>query len=165
MDTRLRTGIWQQFGAAIDMLEDAIRACPERLWSVNLWHDPEDPRYGQFWRVAYHTLFWLDLYLHGSFEGFAPPAPFSREGLPDKPYTKDDIVSYLAQCRQKCQAIIQGMTDEQAYEIRRFEWMEPSFVELQLYSMRHVQEHAAQLSLMLGQNGISGPDWVAKARD
>lgn len=32
-------------------------------------------------------------------------------------------------------------------------------------SMRHVQEHASQLNLFLGQNGVSGPDWVASARD
>jgi hypothetical protein len=31
--------------------------------------------------------------------------------------------------------------------------------------MRHVQEHAAQLNMLLGQNGVTGPDWVAKARD
>ena len=43
--------------------------------------------------------------------------------------------------------------------------MEPTFVELQLYSMRHVQEHAAQLNLVLGQHGVTGQDWVPKARD
>ncbi|MBZ0299101.1 MAG: DinB family protein [Anaerolineae bacterium] len=147
------------------MLDAAISACPERLWSAALWEDSEDPRYGQFWSVAYHTLFWLDLYLHGSFEGFAPPAPFLSRGLPEKPYTKEEIRTYLSQCRRKCQSLIERLTDEQAYEIRRFNWMEPSFVELQLYSMRHVQEHAAQLSLLLGQHGIAGPDWVAKARE
>jgi hypothetical protein len=36
---------------------------------------------------------------------------------------------------------------------------------LQLYSMRHVQEHAAQLNLVLGQNGLTASDWVAKAED
>src|SRR5690242_15065334 len=29
-----------------------------------------------------------------------------------------------------------------------------SFLELQLYNMRHVQEHAAQLNLFLGQHGV-----------
>jgi len=43
--------------------------------------------------------------------------------------------------------------------------LEPTFLELQLYSMRHVQEHAAQLGLFLGQNGVSGPDWIPKAKD
>jgi hypothetical protein len=61
--------------------------------------------------------------------------------------------------------VIEALTDEKANQICTFDWMEPTFLELQLYCMRHVQEHAAQLSLLLGQNGISGPDWVAKARD
>ena len=31
--------------------------------------------------------------------------------------------------------------------------------------MRHVQEHATQLNLFLGQNGISGAsDWVSQAK-
>jgi hypothetical protein len=36
-----------------------------------------------------------------------------------------------------------------------------------LYTMRHVQEHAAQLSLFLGQHGVPGEslDWVAQAQD
>jgi hypothetical protein len=165
MDTTLKTSLWQQFGAAIDMLSDAIGFCPDQLWTAVLWDDPDDIRYGQFWFVAYHTLFWLDLYLTGSKEGFAPPAPFIRGALPDKPYTKDEVRTYLHQCRQKCEAVIEGLTDEKAHQICSFEWMAPTFLELQLYSMRHVQEHAAQLSLMLGQHGISGPDWVAQARD
>ena len=164
MDTTLKTSIWQQFGASIDMLDDAISACPDRLWSAVLWNDPDDPRYGQFWFVAYHTLFWLDLFLTGSSEGFAPPEPFIRGVLPEKPYTKDDVLTYLKQCRQKCQAAIEALTDEKALRVCIFDWMEPTFHELQLYSMRHVQEHAAQLSFFLGQNGVSGPDWVAKAR-
>ena len=102
---------------------------------------------------------------HGAFEGCAPPAPFNQAGLPEKPYAKDEILTYLEQCRQKCHAIIQGLTDEKAYEIRRFHWMEPTFVGLQLYSMRHLQEHGAQMTMFLGQNGITGPDWIAQARN
>ena len=165
MDTILKTTVWQQFGASIDMLDDAISFCPDLLWTAVLWDDQDDPRYGQFWFVAYHTLFWLDLFLTGSPAGFAPPAPFIRGSLPEKPYSKDEVSSYLKQCRQKCQLVIEALTDEKANQICTFDWMEPTLLELQLYCMRHVQEHAAQLSLLLGQNGISGPDWVAKARD
>ncbi len=165
MDATLKTGIWQQFGASIDTLDDAISACPDRLWSAVLWNDSDDPRYGQFWFVAYHTLFWLDLFLTGSSKGFAPPEPFIRGVLPEKPYTKDDVLTYLKQCRQKCQAAIETLTDEKARRVCTFDWMEPTFHELQLYSMRHVQEHAAQLSFFLGQNGVSGQDWIAKAKD
>lgn len=165
MDTKLKTGIWQQFGAAIDMLDHAIDTCPDSLWTATLWGDSNDPRYGQVWFIAYHTLFWLDLYLTGSSEGFAPPAPFIRDALPQNPYTKDAIRTYLKQCRRKCQTVIEELTDEQAGQICRFKWMEPTFLELQLYSMRHVQEHAAQLNLTLGQNGLIASDWIAKARD
>ena len=165
MDTALKTIIWQQFGAAIDMFDDAISTCPDRLWTAVLWDDQDEPQYGQFWYVAYHTLFWLDLYLTGSYEGFVPPAPFMRGALPEKPYTKEDVRSYLLQCRQKCQSVIEGLTDKQANQVCTFEWMEPTFLELQLYSMRHVQEHAAQLNMLLGQNGVTGPDWIARARD
>jgi hypothetical protein len=165
LDTILKTSIWQQFGAAIDTLDDAISACPDSLWSATLWNDSEDARYGQFWFVAYHALFWLDLFLTGSSEGFAPPPPFIRGRLPDSLYTKDDVLTYLNQCRQKCKATIESLTDENAYRVCRFDWMEPTFLELQLYSMRHVQEHAAELNLLLGQNSVSGPDWIAKARD
>jgi hypothetical protein len=165
MDTTLKTGIWQQFGAAIDTLDDALTLCPDRLWSAALWSDSEDARYGQFWYIAYHTLSWLDLFLTGSSEGFAPPAPFVRGVLPEKPYTKNDILKYLKECRQKAKAAIEALTDEKAYRVCTFNWMEPTFVELQFYSMRHIQEHAAQLNLFLGQNGVSGQDWVAKARD
>src|SRR6185436_9667425 len=109
MDTSLKTGIWQQFGASIDMLDEAISACPDQLWSAVLWNDSEDPRYGQFWFVAYHTLFWLDLFLTGSSVGFTPPAPFIRGVLPEKPYTKEDVLTYLKRCRQKSQASIEAL--------------------------------------------------------
>ena len=32
MNITWRTIIWQQFGAAIDMLDNALRACPDPLW-------------------------------------------------------------------------------------------------------------------------------------
>ncbi|MCL4249680.1 MAG: DinB family protein [Anaerolineae bacterium] len=165
VDARLKTSLWQQFGAAIDTLDDTIQLCPDRLWSAALWDDAEDACYGHFWFVAYHAVFWLDLFLTGSSEGFTPPAPFVRGRLPDTPYTKADVLAYLKACRQKAKDAIESLTDEQAYKVCVFEWMAPMYLELQLYSMRHVQEHAAELSLVLGQNGVTGQDWVPKARD
>lgn len=164
MDERWKTSLWQQFGAAIDMLEDAIVLCPDQLWGMTVWEDRDEPRYGQFWFVAYHTLSWLDLFLTGSKEGFSPPPPFIRGVLPEQPYPKAQILSYLSVCRSRCHATITGLTEAKAAQRCVFEWMEPSFLELQLYSMRHVQEHAAQLNLVLGQQGVSGIDWVAQAR-
>jgi hypothetical protein len=165
VDINWRTSVWQQFGAAIDTLEDAIRLCPDHLWTAVLWKDTDDVRYGQFWFIAYHTLFWLDLFLTGSQKGFVPPPPFILGALPQQPYTKEQILAYLGQCRSRCQSTIFALTEEKAHQRCVFEWMQPSFLELQLYSMRHVQEHAAQLSLVLGQHDVTGFDWIASARN
>lgn len=62
------------------------------------------------------------------------------------------------------------MSDEQALQPVNFGWISDgevvSYVELQLYSMRHIQEHAAQLSLLLGEHGVQADriDWVARAK-
>ena len=163
MDARLKEIIWYQFGASFDMLEDAVAYCPDQLWTAVLWDDPEDGRYGQFWGVASHVLRWTDLYLTGpqKLEDFEHPAPFNR-WLPEKPYAKGEVQTYLKACRQKGQGAIGALTDERAHEICT--WEQP-YLDLQLMSVRHVQEHASQLGLLLGQNGVSGPDWVGRARD
>jgi hypothetical protein len=170
MDATWRTVIWQQFGAAIDMLVNALVACPDELWRSRLWRDgSQESELSQFWYVGYHALFWLDLYLSGSVEGFVPPAPFGLEELdpagllPDRPYTKDELKSYVEHARAKARATIEALTDEKACQSCRFTWGDLSYLELLLYTMRHVQEHAAQLNLFLGQRIGSAPEWVSKA--
>ena len=180
MDPLWRTALWQQFGATIDMLENALLASPSTLWNGRLWSDHSDPslppEYTEFWYITYHTLYWLDLYLAGSLEGFAPllPRPFTLDeldpagALPERPYTRDELHAYLVNMREKCQATIAGLSDEKAHQQVDFPWIEGkpvSFLELQLYNMRHMQEHAAQLNMFLGQNAIEGAsDWVPRAQ-
>ncbi len=165
MDERLKRSLWRQYGAAIDTLADAIDMCPEALWTAAVWPDEEDERFGQFWFVAYHTVFWLDLFLTGSPEGFAPPPPFVRGRLPDEPYSHERVRAYLAECREKCRAAVAGLTEERAWRPCPFSWMEPSYLELQLYCTRHIMEHAGQLGYFLGRNGVVGVDWVSMARE
>jgi hypothetical protein len=163
--------VWHQFGATIDTLDEVVRACPDDLWYARLWDNPsERPEYSQIWYRVYHTLFWLDLYLFGAEEGFQPPAPFAliemeEDDLPDRAYTKDELLAYLQHGRRRCKATIDALTDETARRIHRFPWGEVTFVELLLYNMRHVQDHASQLSLLLGQKGVPVRDWVITARD
>jgi hypothetical protein len=178
MATSWSTALWRQFGAAIAMLESALVACPAPLWNQRLWSAPTDhslpPEFAEFWYITYHTLFWLDLYLSGSREEeFAPPAPFIWTELdpavsPERPYTKEELHAYLAATRRKCHATLVALTDERARQAVEYPWAEGqavSFLELQLYNMRHVQEHAAQLNLFLGQNASEGAsDWVPRAK-
>lgn len=184
MESTLRTALSRQFGAAIAMLDNALVACPASLWRARLWSAPADrplppwlpSEFSAFWYLAYHTLFWLDLYLSGAREeDFAPPAPFiwtecDPAVSPERPYTKEELRAYLAALRRTCHTMLSALTDERAHQaISYYAWTRGeavSFLEVQMHNMRHVQEHAAQLSLFLGQHGIpdAALDWVARAK-
>ncbi len=156
-----KTILWQQFGGAIEMLENAMRACPEEVWG-------ERTRQPEFWYLTYHTLFWLDFYLSESGESFAPPPPFNLDEMdpaglmPERVYSKAEMQVYLEHGREKGRALIAGLTDERTAESVTL----GSFVgprgELLLNNMRHVQHHAAQLNLILRQQIDSAPRWVRR---
>lgn len=163
MDTTWKTIIWQQYGAAIDMLENCIVACPEIIWS-------DRSRQPEYWYIAYHTLFFLDFYLSDSIEGFVPPPPFGLEELdpagvlPPRVYTKDELLYYLRHGRNKCRAAIQALTDESVSKDCGSKRPGITVAEMLLYNMRHVQHHAAQLNLILRQTVDSAPTWVSKTK-
>lgn len=178
MDTFWKIALWQQFGAAITMLENAMLTCPAELWRERLWSTPQDssmpPEFSEFWYLTYHTLFWLDFYLSGIQEEaeFVPPAPFIWTEIdppvsPEQPYTKEELHTYLVATRQKCYTVLSCLSDERAQQSFSYPWTQGqvvSFLEVQLYVMRHLQEHAAQLNLFLGQHGIEAvSDWVSRA--
>jgi hypothetical protein len=162
--------ISEQFGAAIDMLENVLRACPDQLWHARLWDNPDLPRSSEFWYIGYHTLFWLDLYLSGAIEGFIPPEPFTLDELdpagiiPEKSYTRDELLAYLEHTRIKCRLTIESLTEERARQNCIFPWGEITFAGLLLDNMRHVQEHGAQLNMILGQKNGWSPQWVTNVK-
>ncbi|MBK7176451.1 MAG: DinB family protein [Chloroflexi bacterium] len=153
--------LWRQFAVTIDSFGDALSTCPDDLWEQRLWEDESDQwvaaGFSAYWYLCYHTIFWLDLYLTGAEEGFAPPEPFdlvemeANEILP-RIYTREELLGYLKTCRQKYRETITNLSTEQAYRVCQFPWGELPFAELLLYTMRHVQEHAAQLHLFLGNH-------------
>ena len=151
--------IWSQFGASIEMMENAIDTCPENLWSDRT----QKPEY---WYLVYHTLFWLDFYLTDNPDDYNPPDPFTLseldpEGiLPDKVYTKDELLNYLTFCRRNCEEIIINLTPEKAKQNYEFGSIEMSFGELILYNLRHVQHGVGQLNLILRQKIDDSPNWV-----
>jgi hypothetical protein len=151
-----KTAIWQQFGAAIDMLGNAMRVCPDDVWP-------------DIWYIAYHTLFFLDYNMANSAEGFAPPPPFTLDELdtaglmPERPFTKDELLTYLEHGRRRCRAKIEALSEETADEWCGFEGREMGRAEFMLHSMRHVQHHTGQLNLLLRQRTDSAPRWVFKA--
>jgi hypothetical protein len=152
--------MWKQFGATIDMLENAVTACPDSLWNTE----------SRFWYNAYHTIFYLDYYLSTEPEKFFPPLPFTLSEfdpvgiLPDRVYTKNELLNYIEHCRRKCYDLITGLTRENAD--RRFvnEYKNFNILEMMIYNMRHVQHHAGQLNMLLRQNNIDAPRWVSQTQ-
>src|SRR5262245_6106077 len=132
LETTFHTILWRQFGAAIDMFENALLACPDSLWTASLWNDRSDPPQpsedATFWSLTHHTLFWLDLYLTGSMEGFAPLVSFTEgefgpeRDSPEQPFTKEELHAYLGRLRQRCQTTLLSLTDEQARRQIAFRW-------------------------------------------
>lgn len=155
-----RSAIGRQFQAAVDMLANAIGACPESVWVR------EERR--AYWYVAFHVLFFLDLYLSPVNESeFRPPAPFGLsefedEVLPERVYTKVELLGYVEYCRKKLDALLAGTTEAWVMDACPIEFRAMSNGELLLYNMRHVQHHAAQLNMLLRQAGLTPPDWVSK---
>jgi hypothetical protein len=156
-----RSAIRQQFHAAIDMLANAIKACPDSVWFAQ--------GQGAFWYLAFHVLFFLDLYLSSEGESrFRPPPPFGLtelepEGVvPEPAYGKDELLGYLEHCRKKLDAVMAGMTEASVADPCPFPYRAMSNGELLLYNMRHVQHHAAQLNMRLRQTTDSAPRWVSK---
>ena len=169
MINTVKESLWKQFGASIDMLKNAIESIPEDHWETDK----------RFFYMAYHTLVFLDYYLTIPPKGFSSPLPFTIDQtgnkpdgaiddvVPDRIYSKKELLDYLRASREKCHRIITGLTDEKLNE----KWIEEDddrefvFLELLLYNMRHVQHHAAQLNLLLRQATNNAPDWVSRAKD
>ena len=153
--------LWQQFGAAIQMLGNAIVACPDDVWASEDWRF-------DFWYNAFHTIFWLDFYSSDSRESFKPTEPFGvtdldpSGALPKRVFTRTELLAYLELARQKCRRRIHQLEPERIFKIGSRE-VEFTHLELLLYNLRHVQHHAGQLNLLLRQRTNDAPRWVARA--
>ncbi|HUH25960.1 MAG TPA: DinB family protein [Flavobacterium sp.] len=104
--TTITDAIWTQFGASLDMLENAINMCPDEHWDTAL----------DFWYLSFHCIFWTDYYLSTEPNKFAPPKPFTLSEFdptgkkPERTYTKPEVLNYLEYCRQKANQFIEELT-------------------------------------------------------
>ena len=156
----IKDSIWSQFGASLDMLENAIEMCPNELWNTSL----------NFWYISYHCTFWTDYFLTLEPSNFIPPAPFTfsefdPEGnKPDRIYTKKEVLTYLVHCRTKANNLIAELTLEKLNSRWINEYKNFSLLEILLYNTRHIQHHTAQLNLLLRQSINNAPAWVSQAK-
>jgi len=154
--TLINDSIWSQFGASLDMLENAIHMCPDEHWDTAL----------DFWYLSYHCIFWTDYYLTSEPNKFEPPKPFTFSEFdptgkkPDRTYTKTEILVYLAHCPQKANQLIKELTIDKLNDRWISEYKNYSLLEILLYNMRHIQHHSAQLNLILRQTINRSPKLV-----
>ena len=165
--------LWYQVGAAIDTFQNALIACPAELWQASLWRNSKtEPGFAEFWHIAYHTAYWLDhdcSELGDEFKDKERSPNYrilSERGMnsmePERVYTKQELLTYLEFVRNKCYARIESL--ENIYEPQRVRENHPveTVAELLLLNLRHIQEHAAHLSMFLGQKTDLAPEWVRR---
>lgn len=168
MDNHWQIVISRQFAAAIQMIQMAIKACPDDIW--------DDRRNGSpFWHLAYHALFYTDFYLSENDKIFKPmdfhedkanylPGDYKEFGgivsTPEKVLTRDQLLNYTDHCLVKCQETFEKLTTKGALERCGFWWYELNVGEFLLNNLRHAQHHAGQLTLILRRHANIGIDWL-----
>lgn len=160
------------------MLARAVAAWPDDQWSR-----------GRFYYMAYHTAVFLDYYLTIPPKNFTSPLPYTLtdyaaippdaidDVVPDRLYSKAELLSYIQTSRGKCKRVISNLSDEQLQApwidnsndldltLSGRDALKYSVLEILLYNMKHVQHHAAQMNLMLRQLTGAAPDYVSHATD
>lgn len=161
-DQIARVAIQSQYLAALAMLREVIKLCPEGLWLSTGYKN-------RLWHVAYHALFYTHLYLQISEKNFKPwehhrtdyeflgPQPWPPYNLPTigEPYSREEVLAYLSLCEDEVRAQV-PMLDLAGPS--GFSWQNFSKLELQFYNIRHLQQHVGELSDRLGVHaGIELP--------
>jgi hypothetical protein len=136
-----------QFEAALAMLKQCVEACPLEHWEGKIANDT-------FRQVAYHTLFFADLYLTPNEDAFSLRDLHHRGGDERGPtvsagLSKDETLAYLLNCRQKMIETLAAETQESLQGPSGFSYRRFSRCELHVNNIRHVQHHVGQLSAYL----------------
>lgn len=181
----------REFDAAIDLLEDALRRCPAALWEASLWKvertesgvwpgndQPEPGRtdesiqvFSALWKVAYHTLFYLDWYVttemiatpvapEGSFatpefiRGGVEEAPFNEDWtlkLPKHVYRRELLLQYLDYGRARARLVISSLTDDDLARTCGPDHPHAgkTLAQLLQINLAHLREHGGQIRRFL----------------
>ncbi len=154
----MTNSIKSQFKASLQMLENAIRLCPEGYWNTKT----------NYWYIAYHCLFWTDYYLSQEPNKFQIVEPFTLSEFdpkgqkPERTYSKSELLNYLKHCRSKAIDLFDNINEDQLKRRWINDYKDYSILEIILYNMRHIQHHAAQLNLLLRQTIDQSGAWVSQ---
>ena len=167
MTKQIQESLWRQFGASIDMLINVISNCSDEYLTTNK----------RFYYLAYHTAIFLDYYLSIPPKDFSPiltftvkeedqrPAHSIGDMIPDKIFSKQEMIDYIKSSRLKCKKLIEILTGNEILNTRFTEGneksdMDYSILEILLYNLRHTQHHTGQLSLIIRQDLNQHMEWA-----
>jgi len=167
MTNKIQESLWGQFGASIDMLINVISNCPDNYLATNK----------RFYYLAYHSVIFLDYYLSIPPKDFSPILTFTIKDedqrppesigdmIPDKIYSRQELIDYVKHSRLKCEKLIESLTDDEKLNIRFTEGneegdMDYPILEILLYNMRHTQHHTGQLNLIMQQDLNKHLEWA-----
>jgi hypothetical protein len=163
--------IWSQFGASVDMLINVVSSCPDTYFETNK----------RFYYLAFHSIIFLDYYLTIPPSEFSPMLPFTQKEkvdrpadavddlIPDRIYSRRELVDYLNEIRSKGRRLIDSLGSDHT-ELRFTEGSGPDdmdypVLEILLYNMRHTQHHVGQLNLFMRMDLEKHMEWSFRADD
>jgi hypothetical protein len=159
----------KELGAAFEMLSDAIAAADDATWD-----SPRDK--WRFWNIAYHTVFFLDIYL----SDFDPEISNVEEQYRLPEYVRDwsesvdfgnvhepampreVLMRFLEETRGKLRSrFADGTVADQVGEMVT-SWLKMTKGAMLLYNMRHVMQHIGHLNDVLRGHGLVPGRWRAR---
>ena len=156
-----------QFHGALSMLRAAAQQCPDEHWHGLVGAQP-------FSHVAYHTLFYTDFYLTPNESSYQRPSlhreeyqvfggtrlPPEEEPISGLPIPREVILEYVEFCRSKATERIAAETAESLAGPSGFPWYKIPRAEFHVNNVRHIQHHAAHMSLYLRRIAGIEIHWV-----
>ncbi len=158
--------IESQYLAALAMLEMVVQRCPGDLWLDTQFRNPT-------WQISYHALFYTHLYVQPTEADFRlwehargeahelGPIFWDGNRVPvlAEPYTQAEMLDYLDFVRAEVGRLVPS-TDFASPE-SGFDWKPLNKLELQLHTIRHVQQHTGELCERLFFHGGVEVDWLS----
>lgn len=160
MTLDIKRTLKSQYLASLEMMKRAVEACPDSQWEGS-------DHQNAFWNIAYHALVYTHFYLHASEDAFVPWEKYEDRfrllGQTDEdleayePYSKAEILEFLQFVGEQVDGLVESLElDSES----GFSWLPFDKMELQIYNIRHLQQHTGELCERLGRDGTIEIGWV-----
>ena len=130
---KIKPILQSQYLASLAMLKQAVVKCSPRAWN-----DPKDKN--KFWFLAYHTLYYAHRYLKAQAKDY-PRWEQRHYAQPGVPFSKEEILERFGLVEQDVIEQIDIMNLDQTSGSLGLS----NKLELQLYNLRHIQQHTGEL--------------------